>query len=547
MIKTLVIDHLVLVEHAEIHFKPGLNIITGETGAGKSAVMAALKLIIGERADASFLRKGADKGKVEAVIEWSRGSGWETFFEEHGLDFPEEDLIIRREISSQGKSRAFLNHQPVQLALLKQISGSVVKFLGQHAVQQLLDSEFHRQFIDEYADLGELRAEFSLSWKRELKIREELEGLRQKEAEQLRELDRCRKELEEIDEVHPQEGEEEELFDEFSLHANHEEITSKGDSLLQLLLESESSIVAMLKKERAGFEKLREISKELEEPYALYSQAVCELEEAAYEIQKFLGSMEYNSERKQIVEERLSAIHTLKRKYGPEILQVLDYREKTSQRLRQLENRDETIESLANELNAVQEENDRLAKELSDQRKTAAKSFEKEIVMALKELNFPKVSFQVKLERQKRSVLGDDHVEFFFSPNIGENEVSIKECASGGELSRILLAVESLLAGKRGLSSIVFDEIDANIGGETALLVGDKLHQIGKAMQVVSITHFPQVAMKADHHLKISKEEKEGRTLTTIHELGSAGRIQEIERMQGGKAASRTLGSSRTY
>jgi DNA repair protein RecN (Recombination protein N) len=279
---------------------------------------------------------------------------------------------------------------------------------------------------------------------------------------------------------------------------------------------------------------LTAIDPAMAEVYRLFDQAVVELREVSHELDRGGGRFEYNPERLAKINERLESIHRLKKKYGPNIEDIHKYRQQLEVKLEELEAADWQIEEIEKEIEKQEDECGRLAAELTKQRVEAAAVMEKSLQKHLRSLNMQKVDFQIQVASRNRTAHGDDRVEFFFRPNIGEKLISVTESASGGELSRIMLSLQVLLAGKENVPAIIFDEIDANIGGETAKSVGDKLQEIGKAHQVLCITHFPQVAENAAHHLQISKDEIEGRTLTVVQTLDSRTKALELERMRGG-------------
>lgn len=534
MLKELRIFNIILIETAEISFESGLNVITGETGSGKSAIMHALSLITGARADSTIVRKGKEKGAVEALFEGRFSDVLKQILEDAGIVFDEDcGLIIRREISSSGKSRAFINHQLVQIALIKSVGECLVNIVSQHAGRHLLSLEAHRRIIDLYGNLDEEVSEFAESWERESALRKELNALIGSEAQRLREIEANLRELEELQEAALKEGEDEELFTEYSLLVNGEELAGKSATILQVLNGEKQSIIQLLNRQKGLFDELVALDATLSPTFEAFSAASIELQEVAYTLAGYHSRIDRNPTRCERLNDRLSLISLLKRKYGSTISEIHLYQEKLTQRLSELENSDADIERIKEELAQLSAINCKFAAQLTEKRKQAAKHFESEIVKQLVSLNMPKVEFQVEIIPQKRSRLGDDLVEFFFVPNVGEHRIPIKECASGGELSRMLLALHVMLAGKGQIPTLVFDEIDEGIGGTTANLVGEKLCTLGINHQVLCITHFPQVAKKAALHLQISKTEKNGRTATEIQTLDEVSRDQEISRMLG--------------
>jgi len=535
MLKELRIFNIILIEKAEITFEKGLNVITGETGSGKSAVMHALGFIIGARSDSTLIRKGCEKGAVEAAFEIEKQARIKDILAAAGIDHElGSDLIIRREIASNGKSRAYINNQMVQVALLKNIGEALLGIVGQHANQHLLSTSHHRHIINIFGNLEADTSQFAGSWSRENELKQQLLELTSNEAKRLREIEVCVNELKELDEANIKEGEDEELFTEYSLLTNSEEIAQKLDLLISGLSGEKQSIIPALKRQKKLLDDLAAIDPTLTETAKSCTNALLELEEITHTITAYQGRVEYNPEKIRELDERLALINALKRKYGATIDEIRAYRKSSAAKLDQLENADTVIEDLTIQIKELEARNDTLANALTAQRKTAAAKFQTAIIKQLRSLNMPKVEFQVEITPQKRDRSGNDSMEFFLLPNIGEHRIPLKGCASGGELSRLLLALHTVLAGKENTPTLIFDEIDANIGGETASVVGAKLKEIERKQQVICITHFPQVARLASQHLQISKKEKLGRTITTVKVVSDSSRQEELKRMLGG-------------
>lgn len=533
MLKELHIKNIVLVESAQIAFEKAFNVLSGETGSGKSAIMNALGLIAGERADMGMIRKGATEATIEAFFDIEAIPGIPLILSEAGIEHePNDPLIIRREISLTKQGRAFVNNQMAQLSLLKKLGELLIEILGQHANQKLLSLENHRLIVDVFGDIKGLADEFGESWRRENDIKERLQLLISNEAKRLREIEVCRNELEELTEAALKEGEEEELFAEYTLLNSAEEIQSSAN-LIYEALSGDHAALPKLSRLSVTFAELTKLDPSLADSLESYKNAVIELEEVAYTLRSYLSGVEHNPARSEEIDERLKLINRLKRKYGSSFEEIHRYLEQTKEKLAELENAHYQIKDLEDELAAVRDKSDKLAKKLTEKRAAAAKALSKAMVKELQDLNMPKVDFQVVVEGQKRSQHGDDRVEFFISPNVGEHSIPVKDCASGGELSRVMLALQTLLAGKENIPTLIFDEIDANIGGETAVVIGQKLCHIGSKHQVLCITHFPQVAKHSHHHIQISKSEVDGRTLTMVQTLGKKEKLEELARMEG--------------
>jgi len=534
MLKHLSIRHIILIESAEIQFEPGLNVLSGETGSGKSAIMDALALILGARADTSLIRKGAEKASVEAIFDIDHLPALQHLLEEAGIEHEKEDnLIIRREISLQGKSRAFINHQSVQQNLLKKVGGELIDMIGQHATHGLFSTDYHRTLLDMFGKLEPALKNFRESWHQENLLRQKIQQLIASEAIRIREIEICFHELEELHTANLKSGEDEVLFAEYTLLANSEERLSKSQAVYHGLSTKRDALLPQLNQYVLMLEGLAKIDPQLAEIHQTCHHARIELQEVAYTLQAYLNKIDASPERLHLINERLTLINRLKRKYGSSIEEIHLYIAESKKKLHDLENISETIQELQDKLVEISAKNSQLCLELTAKRNEAGKSLTKAMQKELRSLNMPKVEFSIKTSTQPRSAFGDDQIEFFLCPNIGEKEIAIRECASGGELSRLMLAFQTLLAGCDKIPTLVFDEIDANIGGETAAIVGEKLKSIGAKHQVLCITHFPQVAEHALVHLQISKEEKKGRTYTVIERLDARGRDEELARMAG--------------
>ncbi len=534
MILELKIQNLILIEHAEIVFGQGLNVLSGETGSGKSAIMEALQLLCGERADVGVIRKGSIKGTCEALISPPMTPELFQFLNEIGIEYtPKEPLIIRRELASSGKSRALVNDQAITIAQLKQISSFLFEIAGQHANQLLFSTEQHRRILDDFAGLSEATRQFQKDWNHENSVRKQLNTMIQNESARLREIERIEFEIEELSSAHLKEGEEEELFAEYTLLTNAEERSNKASEVLNGINAEKNGLLTILRKQKNLLEQLEQLDPTINEAVKLHNNALLEIEETGYLLNQYLSHIESNPEKLNPLDERLKLINSLKRKYGGTIAEVQKYYDGIKNRLKELECADHHIENLREELAKVESENDQKAAILTAKRKEGLAKLEKDVQSELATLNMPKSVFQVELTQQARSGNGDEKIEFYLIPNVGEHRIPIKDCASGGELSRILLALQTLLAGKASIPTLIFDEIDANVGGSTAVVVGEKLKQIGARHQVLCITHFPQVAQYGDHHLQISKNEVDGRTLTQVKTLDKKARAKELDRMKG--------------
>ena len=535
MLKQLKLQNIILVEKADIPFKSGLNILTGETGSGKSAIMSGLNLALGERSDTNIIRRGSEKGIVEAIFDIEGLNVLIAFLEDSGIEHePNQELIIKREISISGKSRVFINNQQTQLQLLKKVGILLAQFVNQRANQQLFSQDYHREVLDLYADLTPLVKDYKTSYLNEKSMREQLNTFIRQEAQRLREIAICQTEITELEEAQLKEHEDEEIFAEYTVLVNSKELMEMAHEINQSLSGERQSVLNILNRNKLCLDSIAAMDSKLLEPASAFHNALLEIQEVSYTLRKYAGSLNHQPDRLNEINERLALINRLKRKYGSTIQEIQVYIEEAKNKLNDLENRETQIEELQLQLTKVEDNTNQLALQLTEQRELASRRFEQDLTEQLQSLNMAKAQFIVQVDLQKRTHFGDNKVEFFLQPNTGEHQISLREEASGGEISRVLLSLQTILAGKDRIPSIIFDEVDSNIGGETAAIVGEKLRKIGQKHQVICVTHFPQVASRAHHHLQISKSEKNGRTLTEIKSLTIHSQQKELERMVGG-------------
>lgn len=535
MLKQLRISNIILIENVEIQFEEGLNILTGETGAGKSSIMQALSLALGERADSSIIRKDTSKAYIEAGFEIPHQGQILRLLSEAEINVgPGELLIIRREISSSGKNRSFINDQLAPLSLIESISSLLIDIVGQHSHQRLLSLAYHREILDAFGKHSPLLEEIAGLWNQESTIRSRLKDLIDNTPARLRDIDNCQVELEELQEARLRAGEEEELFQEYSRLSHADEIITKAKEVTSSLIDSRTPLLPQLQKQKSNLEHLTNLDPSLMDTFEAFKNSVLELEEASYTLMRYQEKMYSDPVRLAEVNERLTLINRLKRKYGNTLEEIENYRTHLQAKLAGLKLAEDRIPELQEQLEQLQERGEALTAQLSQKRALAAAQFEKQITNEIHSLNMPRAFFSIKITPQARGPQGADKIECYFSPNLGEQMIPLKECASGGELSRILLAIKTVLAGNDHVPTLIFDEIDANLGGETASIVGEKLNRIGKQYQVLCITHLPQVASQGNCHHQISKEEKSGRTVATVVKLDKETRRQELTRMLGG-------------
>ena len=529
MLKHLYIRDLVLVESASIPFEAGFNVITGETGAGKSALLSALALVAGARSDTTLIRKGCSRATVEALFDIHDQPQVVQLLETGGINCDDNELLIKREIAVASKGRIFINHQIVQFQLLKQVGELLLHIVGQHANQLLFDNEAPRRYLDTYGSIRNDSATFNRLWSEWNAIQKRRDTLAASESARLRKIETLKTEIAELEEAAVSDDEEESLFATLSLLINAQERADKCHRIDQLLT-SDSSALTLLEREEETLNALATIDTTMSEIAATYSSALLELREVAYSLTRYQSSIEFHPEKKEAVDQRLTRIDTLKRKYGPSLS---DYLRNAYNELEQLEAADHDIDALDTLISDHSATLDAAAAALTQARREAADLLATAVTAELQNLNMTQARFEVEVTPRQRGSSGDDAVAWSLMANVGEGTLPLRSCASGGELSRVLLALHTLIAGQAGGATLIFDEIDANIGGKTAATIGNKLHTIGCNQQLLCITHFPQVAKEGDHHILISKAESAGRTHTTISVLNAATKKAELARMIG--------------
>ncbi len=536
MIKRLILNNLVLVDTCEIHFGPSFNAVTGETGAGKTALIEAIGLALGGRADSSLIRKGCEKAFIEICFDIDLLPNVKSILDESGLcPEPGDDLVIRREISKEGKNRAFVGCRMAPLPLLQKIGEELIDMIGQHAHQALRTSESQRAFLDLFGSLEVERKEFQTAWGAELIHKKRLDELEQLESHRVRDEDTWRYQLDEIQAVSLKQGEEEAVFEKYQKLSSSQEFTEKIEMIIQGLSESPSSVLTQVSKFIKTCDCLVPLDKTLSDASALLHESHIALNETLRFLQSYSQSIDSDRGSFQYLEDRLSAISRLKRKYGQNFEEIEAYQKKIEAELARLENLSEEIGATKLSLKNAKEETDRLANRLTQKRKKVAANLQKTLTSQLQDLNMNGAEVTIEILSQNRSSTGDDAVQFWLRANVGEQKGQVKEHSSGGELSRLLFAIKIALAEKNNTPTLIFDEIDANVGGRTAAIIGEKLKELGKCRQVICITHFSQVASLSDEHFGVQKLETGGRTLTQIKQLSNLEREEELLRMIGGK------------
>lgn len=540
MLVSLDIQDFGLIDHQSIEFTPGLNVLTGETGAGKSILVEALQVALGGRAWSEFIRTGREKARVTAVFDLRGLTILQGKLQEWGL-LPEEDefLVMSRELARSGRSICRINGQLVPLSLYREVGSHLVDIHGQHENQSLFSPEKHRDLLDRFAGLWPLREEVAALYHRWRKISSEMEELQKGAQEKARRLDMLSYQVKEIDQARLVPGEEEELVRERQRLANAEKIVSLVARCYLALYGGEGelpSVLDLLGRVRRDLEELSRLDEETAPLAAVLEGVFYQVEDLARELSRYRESVEHNPIRLQQVEERLAKIRELKRKYGSSIEEILRYREEAAAELATISSCEEKIASLEEELRFCQRQWEEKAKSLSEARRRYAALLEEEVTRHLLDLEMREVEFRVFFEElEQPSPAGRERVEFLISPNPGEPLRPLARFISGGELSRVMLAMRAILAGADDLPTLVFDEVDTGLGGKALVAVGEKLAEIASLRQVICITHAAQVASMARTHWRISKIVSEGQTLAKVEKLEDEDRLAELARMLSGR------------
>ena len=534
MLTLLKIRNLALVDELAWELGAGLIGVTGETGAGKSVIVGALKLVLGERADKALIRTGEDQCLVEAVFELTHTAGINPILEEGGLAPCDDNQLIVRRTIGQSASRQFVNDSPVTLALLKRLGEHLVDLHGPHDHQSLLSADRQLAMLDAYAGSENQLATYRETYRAWRAKHAALEELRNAENATEHEIDLLKHQISEIDAAQINPAEEQDLEDRWR-RANN----------ASRLMESAAAAISTLNGENGILDRLGELQRlvrDLEKLDPSISEKTASLETAAVELQDLEGNLadytqelEINPAEAETLAERVNLIESLKRKYGPSLADVLNRRDNAAARLDSIENRSDKIEQLEREVAEGRKSLDTAGKTLAAARRKAAPKLAKEISSQLKDLGFKQSSFEVPLNSlADPGPHGLESADFLFGPNPGEPLMPLRQIASSGEISRVMLAIKSALADQDDTPLMVFDEIDANVGGEVARAVGAKMAALGTRHQVIAITHFPQVAATASHHFVVEKEVSAGRTRSRLFPVAGETRIQELVRMLGG-------------
>jgi DNA repair protein RecN (Recombination protein N) len=538
MLLELAVENYAVVDKLRVPFYAGLNLLTGETGSGKSILVGALELLFGGRASSEVIRSGEQKARVSGRFDVTGNTELEKLLCDAGFECEDGELLIEREILSTGKSRVYVASRPATAALLKDIAPHLGDIHGQHDQQQLFLTDAQRDMLDAFAGTGSLREAVAEAHRKFRAIERELRDLQGNEQEKLRQLDLWQFQQREIRSAELKPGEDVALEEERRVQQNVGRLLENAGAAYAAIYESPESAYAGIRTAMRKLEELTRIDGALGDIRATLDPAVIAVQEASYALRDYLDKLEADPQRLEEIESRLVAIERLKRKYGGTLEAVLAYMEDVERRISGLENADARIAELLAEQAKLTKVYEELAGQLSDTRKEAGIRLAREVEIELEALAMERTVFRVEIEPGEWSSAGADSIRFLVSPNRGEEPKPMERIASGGEMSRIALALKSCLVGSQhaGVSrrTLVFDEIDTGIGGKAAEGVARRLKRLASASQVICVTHLAQVASFADHHFRVEKVEARGRTTTLVVELDRNERREEIARMISG-------------
>lgn len=533
------IKNLALVEDLEWQLAPGFTAITGETGAGKSIIIGALQLLLGERTDKSLIRTGAEVCAVEAVFEGGELKELDSLLSDSGVEAGGGELIVKRSFSTTGTNRQFINGSPTTLGVLKNLGDELVDLHGPHDHQSLLSSDRQLALLDGYAHAGETLREFEQSYRRLQALRTEHASLSTAETAREQEVDLLRHQINEITGANLSVGEEEEIAARYKLAANSKRLLELAGAITRRLSEAEDAILSQLAETQRLLRELEKIDPSKATLAEAHATSVVELSEISRSLGQYGEQLDLDPAQLAALEERVTLFETLKRKYGGSIPEVIAFGERAAERMRKIEGRDAELERLAKEIESAHQEVERIGHALHKLRSKAAPKLSENIRANLRDLGFRQSEFEAKLTAlDEARATGFDAVELLFSPNPGEPLKPLRSIASSGEISRLMLAIKSSLAAQDAIPLLVFDEIDANVGGEIANAVGAKMRKLASDHQVLCITHLPQVAAAAATQFVVTKEVTGGRTHSRLAEVSGKARQEEIARMLGGKSDS---------
>ena len=532
MLSLLHIENIAVIECADISFDRGFNVLTGETGAGKSIVIDAISAILGERAYRDMIRTGTERASVRAVFTEVPEFPW---FAENGVEYDPE-TVISREIHLDGKNICRVNGTLVNVSCLHKLGIQLINIHGQHDSAALFDEENHLAFLDAFADNGKLRASYGERYEAVAKLRREISALTMDEGEKLRRMENLKYQIAEIEKAELEPGEDDRLEERRKVLQNAEKLSNGMETAVECLYGGEDSDGAsgLLAQAEYALARLSRFSDSFAALHDRVSDLMYQVQDAAEEVRDARDSLSYSAEELEQIESRLDVIHKLRRKYGTTCEDILEYLDKAKKELDEIEFADDKLERLKKNLKKAEKEAWDAALALRENRQQAADTMSKRILSELAQLDMPRVRFACRFTETELTASGADAVAFYMSANAGEALKPLSRVASGGELARIMLAMKNVLAEKDQVATLIFDEVDTGVSGRAAQKVAEKLRSVAVHKQVLCVTHLPQLAALANTHLLIAKSERDGRTYTSVTPLDLEGRKRELARIIGG-------------
>ncbi|MCI9156047.1 MAG: DNA repair protein RecN [Lawsonibacter sp.] len=547
MLSLLHIENIAIIESADISFDRGFNVLTGETGAGKSIVIDAIGAVLGERTSRELIRTGAKSSVVNAVFTGSLPLQW---LEDNGFPSGEEELMLQREIQGDGRNVCRVNGRPLTVAQLRELGRQLLNIHGQHDGQQLLDPDCHLGYLDSFGKTGALLEAYRQSYHFMAELRRNISELEMDEAERIRRVDTLEYQIRELERAELRPGEDEELDARKNLLRSSGKLMEAVQEALFALSGGDDSRGAcdLIGEAEGAVRSVAKLGPQMEKLGEKLTNLRCAADDAAEILRDFADDFDFSPEELDQLESRLDVIYRLKKKYGSTVADMLDYLEKCRAELEQIQDADDTVQRLEKELDKAKREAVKRGTSLTKARKKAAEDLQKRVRDELRQLDMPKVQFVVDFAsspgQDGMDDTGMDQVQFLMSANLGEALKPIQKVASGGELARIMLALKNVLAEDDGIGSLVFDEVDTGVSGRAAQKVAEKMADVARRKQVLCVTHLPQIAAMADTHFSVEKGEKKGRTFTNVVRLEKEGRVEELARLIGGAAVTDVLKQS---
>lgn len=538
MLELLHIENIAIIERADISFRPGFNVLTGETGAGKSIVIDALSAVLGQRASRDLIRTGADHAFVSAVFSHiPQGLGADLCIEDA------EEWLLQREIYADGKNICRLNGRPMTVTQLRTLGNRLLNIHGQHDGQQLLDETQHIIYLDQYGRYMPLQIAYSEKFAALQEIQSKISALQMDESEKARRIDTLQFQIKDLERANLQMGEEEELLERRNLLRNGEKFISAIQGADYCLNGDDNSegVLSLLRQAQEQLSSLRNLSDAFSQLYERLESAYSEVYDIAYTVQEKKDEFDFAPGELDIVESRCDLLYRLKKKYGATVEDMMAYLERCKQELDQIAFADDRLALLQKQHEKAMNDVLAAARELSLQRKVVAKDLEQQIIQELQELNMSSIRFEVAFSEKNPDANGIDEVRFLMSANVGEELRPIHKIASGGELARIILAMKTVFSQQEQIGTMVFDEVDTGVSGRAAQKVAEKMARISRQKQVLCVTHLPQLAAMADTHFTVEKGVSGGRTFTKVQELSRLQRREELARLTGGEQISQTM------